>query len=148
MNRLNRKVEYALMALKVMAFKRPGERTSAKEVVEQTGCPFDATARVLQQLAQREILRSEQGAHGGYVLIRDLGKISLLELMTVVLGPVQVARCLKEDEGCELKTKCNIISPVSVLNRKLGEFYQSLSVGELLRVRPPAVEVQEAQVSP
>jgi Rrf2 family transcriptional regulator, nitric oxide-sensitive transcriptional repressor len=56
MNRLNRKVEYALMALKVMAQKRAGELTSAKEVVEKTGCPFDATARVLQQMAQKGIL--------------------------------------------------------------------------------------------
>ncbi len=35
-NRLNRKVEYALMALKVMAKKRQGELTSVKEVVDQT----------------------------------------------------------------------------------------------------------------
>jgi Rrf2 family protein len=132
---LNRKVEYALMALKVMAGKRPGELTSAKEVVEQTGCPFDATARVLQQLAQKEILRSEQGAHGGYVLVRDLGKVSLYDLMQIVLGPVAVAKCLQDPHGCDLTHTCNIISPVSLFNRRLNEFYQGLSVGELLRVR-------------
>lgn len=53
MNKLNRKVEYALMALKFMSSKVPGELTSTKEVVESTGCPFDATARVMQQMAQK-----------------------------------------------------------------------------------------------
>lgn len=140
MNRLNRKVEYALMALKVMAMKRPGELTSAKEVVEITGCPFDATARVLQQMTQKSILRSEQGAHGGYVVVRDLAKVSLYELMEMILGKMGVARCVMGDSGCELSSTCNIISPVTVLNRKTVEFYQSLSVGELLRIKESRVE--------
>jgi Rrf2 family nitric oxide-sensitive transcriptional repressor len=134
-NRLNRKVEYALMALKVMASKRPGELTSAKEVVEHTGCPFDATARVMQQMVQRGILRSEQGAHGGYLLVRDLGKVSLLDLSEMILGKIAVAKCLHSESECELVGSCNIMSPVSNLNRRISEFYQNLSVGELLRVR-------------
>jgi Rrf2 family protein len=135
MNRLNRKVEYALMALKIMSQKRAGELTSAKEIVEKTGCPFDATARVLQQLAARQILRSEQGPHGGYLLIRDLARVSFYELNEIILGPVALARCLQSDDDCELKSRCNIASPLAILNRRLEEFYQALSVGELLRVR-------------
>ena len=123
------------MALKIMAHKRQGELTSAKEVVDITGSPFDATARVLQQMAQKEILRSEQGVHGGYVVIRDLGKVSLYELMELILGPMGVAKCVLDESGCELRSSCNIISPVSLLNRKLVEFYQNLSVGELLRLK-------------
>lgn len=138
MSRLNRRVEYALMALKVMAAKRAGELTSAKEVVEKMGCPFDATARVLQVLTQKGVLRSEQGAHGGYVLIRDLMRVSFFELNEMILGPMELAKCLQSDHACELHSRCNIISPVSVLNRKLMEFYQGLSVGELLRVKERA----------
>lgn len=135
MNRLNRKVEYALMALKIMSQKRAGELTSTKDIVDQTGCPFDATARVLQQLAQHGVLRSEQGAHGGYLLIRDLARVSFFELNQIILGPVEMARCLQSPHECELKNRCNIASPVATLNRRLIEFYQGLSVGELLRLK-------------
>lgn len=144
MNRLNRKVEYALMALKVMAHKRAGELTSAKEIVDSTGCPFDATARVLQQMAQREILRSEQGAHGGYVLIRDLNKVSFYELMELILGSLAVAKCMNEESGCELKSSCNIVSPISILNRRLTEFYQGLMVGDLLKISNRRSSANEA----
>ena len=133
MNRLNRKVEYALMALKVIGQKHQGERTSAKEVADLTGSPFDATARVMQQMAQKEILRSEQGAHGGYQLVRDLSKISMFELMEIVLGPIAVAKCQQHESDCDLVGSCNIMSPLSVLNRKLTEFYRAVSVGELLK---------------
>lgn len=146
MNRLNRKVEYALMALKVMAQKRAGELTSAKEVVEKTGCPFDATARVLQQMAQRGILRSEQGAHGGYVLVRDLTRVTFYELNEMIIGPLAMAKCLEGESDCDLKKSCNILSPINVLNRKMMEFYQDLSVGELLRVKER--EPSRAEVAP
>ncbi len=138
MNRLNRKMEYALMSLKIMASKSAHELTSAKEIAERAGCPFDATARVLQLMAQKEILRSEHGAYGGYVLLRDLAGLSLFELLEVVMGKMAVAKCLQHDMSCELKGRCNIISPVSSLNRKIADFYQTLSVGELLGVRETA----------
>ncbi len=144
MNRLNRKVEYALMALKVMADKRPGELTSAKEVVDLTGSPFDATARVLQQMAQREILRSEQGAYGGYLLIRDLNRVSILELMELILGNLAVAKCVGADGDCDLKTSCNIVSPITTLNRRLLDFYSTLMIGDLLKLSKKVVSEPEA----
>ncbi len=135
MNRLNRKVEYALMALKIMAGKPGGELTSAKEVVERVGCPFDATARVLQQLVQANVLRSEQGASGGYTLKRDLLDLSLFDLMEAVLGPVPVAKCLHDEDVCDLRNTCNITSPIADLNKRLSEMYQSIAVGELLHTK-------------
>ena len=140
MNRLNRKVEYALMALKVMAQKRAGELTSAKEIVEVTGCPFDATSRVLQQLTQKGVLKSEQGAHGGYVLVRDLMRLSLYDLNETIMGPTGLAKCLHDEESCDFRDTCNIVSPVSLLNRRLTDFYRELTVGELLKVRGDARE--------
>lgn len=135
MNRMNRKLEYALMALKHMAGKMPGQLTSAKEVVEATGGPFDATARVMQLMAQKGLLRSEHGAHGGYVIVRDLNKVSLYDLMEIVLGPVEIVKCLHGSGRCEIEETCNVQSPINILNRKLTDFYRSLSLTEILRLR-------------
>ena len=143
LNRLNRKVEYSLIALKLMASKRAGELTSAKEIVERTGVPFDAMARVLQRLAQRGLLKSEYGAHGGYLLIRDLARVSYFELSEIILGPVAMAKCLKQSSVCPLKLRCNLVSPMATLNRRLTEFYRGLTVGEILRLK----EMNEPSVS-
>lgn len=133
MNRLNRKVEYALMALKYMAAKPSLTLTSAKEVSDELELPFDATARVLQVMAHAGILRVVQGAHGGYGIAKDLGQVSFHELVEKIEGPLEIARCL-HGEGCELLSKCNIQSPMSVLNHKLSQFYQGLALSEILRV--------------
>ncbi len=132
MNKMNRKLEYSLMALKHMSLKRPGELTSAKEVSESYAAPFDATARVLQMMAQKGILRSEQGAQGGYQITRDLGKVSLQDLIETIQGPTRIAKCIGKDEPCEMQSSCNIVSPMLTLNQKLNEFYQNVSLKDLL----------------
>lgn len=132
MNKLNRKLEYSLIALKHMSQKRPGELTTAKEVSDSYHSPFDATARVMQMMAQSGMLKSEQGATGGYQITRDLAKVSLQELFDVIQGPTQIAKCMHKQDQCELKSNCNIISPISNLNQKLNEFYRNLTLRELL----------------
>ena len=135
MNRLNRKVEYALMALKMISDQPAGQLTSAQEVVDRLSIPFDATARVLQVLAQYRVLKSEHGAQGGYRLQRDLNHLSLYELMEMVLGPVAVAKCMQEGEGCDLKKTCNIASPIAEFNHQMELFYRNLNVGQLFLAR-------------
>ncbi len=147
MNKISRKLEYALIALKHMKTKAPGQLSSAKEISLQFNMPFDATARVMQVLAQKGILKSEQGVNGGYQIVKDLNKLSLGELMKFILGPVQLAKCLhKEDaEACEIIEHCSIMSPMSALNRKLNEFYDSIVLGELLDPKALKSETHNTQ---
>ena len=134
MFKINKKLEYALISLKHMNGKYPGELSSAKEISEQFKTPFDATSRVLQIMAQNDLLKSEQGAHGGYQILKDLNKITFLELAEMILGKVNMAKCLYDDDGmnCELTETCNIVSPITRLNKKIRLFYESLSVRELI----------------
>lgn len=135
MNRLNRKVEYALMALRYMCGKVPGELTTAKEVVEATGCPFDATARVMQLMAQKGILKSEQGSHGGYTIVRDLSKTSFYDLVEMILGPLGIVKCVHAFNNCDMEGTCNIRSPIAELNARLIDFYKDLTILEILKVK-------------
>lgn len=138
MNKLNRKLEYALMSLKYMSQKIPGELTSAKEVSEAFETPFDATARVMQAMAQKGVLRAEQGAFGGYQIMKDLSKVTMFQLLEIIEGPTTVVKCLSttKDEACNNHAKCNILSPVQVLQNKLNEFYSNLTLKELLLEAP------------
>ena len=53
------------------------------------------------------------------------------------MGPLELTRCLiKADEPCDLTDKCNIMSPVNYLNKRLREFYLSFSLLEIIEGRP------------
>jgi len=99
--------------------------------------PFDATARVLQLMAHRGLLRVEQGMAGGYSILRELNKVTFLELIEVIEGPVEIARCLNDRHECDLHSTCNIQSPVTTLNRRIEQFYQTLYLADLLRLKEP-----------
>lgn len=140
MYRINRKIEYALMALKQMSQKTPGELTTAKEVCDQLKTPFDATARVMQIMANKGLLRSEHGAFGGYQIFKDLSKVSLFDLIEMIEGKQSLVKCIHREGGvaCEIETTCNIGLPLASLNQKLNEFYRGISLRDLLIESGPA----------
>lgn len=135
MNKMNRKLEYSLMAIKHMSQKPVGALTTAKEVSDTYHAPFDATARVMQQMAQKGYLKSEQGAFGGYQLSSDLSQLTLFDLLQLVQGDTQIAKCMVKDEPCDIKGHCNIVSPIQGLNKRIDEFYKSLTLKELLAAK-------------
>lgn len=137
MFKLHRRIEYALLALKYMNRKFPGQLTSAKEICDHFHIPFDPTSRVLQLMNQQGIVQAEQGAHGGYQIIRDLAKVSLQELNDLLVGPIQITECLRtEGTPCEAQQNCEITGAVKLLNNRVREIFVSLSVAEMLSQLP------------
>ncbi len=121
------------MALRHMAAKYQGELTTAKEVCDAYKTPFDVTSKVMQSMAHKGLLKSEQGAHGGYLILKDLSKVSFYDLIQMVEGPVAIVKCINHGPAsCEMADTCNIISPVTMLNEKLVDFYRSLPLMELV----------------
>lgn len=135
---LNRKMEYALVALKHIFQASPGQRITAKEIADHYGAPFDAVSRVLQKLAHAKLLQSEQGIYGGYTLVQDLERITLLELMEMVSPRHAMVKCKSGEStsaGCSMQPTCNIVMPLEFLNRQFKNFFKTLSVKEVLEAR-------------
>lgn len=136
MFKINRKIEYALIALKHMSHKNPGQLTSAKEVCDIYQTPFDPTSRVLQILSQNGVLQAEQGARGGYQIVKDLNKLSLRELSLLIVGPIEIANCFHGDySNCDIKKHCHIISPMLTLNEKINVVFDSVMIGDLIHTK-------------
>lgn len=136
MFKINRKLEYALIALRHMSAKAPGQLTSAKEVCDIYHTPFDPTSRVLQIMAQHEIVRAEQGAYGGYQILKDLAKLTLYDLTQMIEGPIQIVNCFHGDYShCDMTACCNVISPMLNLNEKIASLFKTIYVQDLIQSR-------------
>lgn len=133
MFKINRKVEYALMALKHMSHKSPGQITSAKEICDTYQTPFDPTSRVLQLMVQHGILQAAQGAKGGYQIVKDLSKISIKELSDTIIGPIEIANCFQQNYACcDIRSTCHIIAPMLTLNEKINKLFQQTMLIDLI----------------
>lgn len=144
MIRLNRTTEYGLMALRHMSLKNnqtPGEVTSAREIADCYGLPFEITAKTLQRLKDTGLIQSAHGARGGYTLQRHLAGISLGEFLSQMEGPQTVVACAgpkteaqtasSSSPDCEYGTRCEIHGFMSQINSKLLAFLSSIPLSEL-----------------
>ncbi len=130
MIKINRKIEYALMALKLMKEKNSSDLTTAREVCDRFETPFDTTSKVMQLMNNCGILLSHKGVKGGYTLAKDLSHISYMELVELIEGKSFMMDC--HEGPCDLFHKCNITQPIKRLNDYLITIFNSISLNELL----------------
>jgi Rrf2 family protein len=134
MLKINRKVEYGLVALQHMLTKPPAQLTSVREICDRYGTPFDPLAHVMRILSTAKLVESEQGAHGGYRLVADLSRFSVAEFIELIDGQLALTECIKSEEECRcaLLDRCKIVSPMHYFHEHMMRFLRSMSVLELL----------------
>ena len=144
MFKINKKMEYALIALKYMRQKQPEQLTSAKEISSVFNIPFAPTARVLQIMAQHGILKASQGVHGGYRLRKNLSEVSLGDLNTIITGPIQITTCSTHTGACELTPLCQMTRPMNKLNHKLQDLFNTINLDDFFgREEPVSTQVPQ-----
>ncbi len=131
MLRLSKKADYALMAMKHLALRTDAGSVSAREIAEQYDIPVELMAKVLQRLARHELLVSQQGTRGGYLLARAPARISVAEVIEAVDGPLAVTACAATDENCEQFAKCNVRDPLWKIKDRILQALATCSVHEL-----------------
>ena len=135
MFKINKKIEYALMALKHMSDKDSGSLTSVKELCDEYKMPFDVMSKVMQKMVSGKLLESAQGAHGGYCIITDLADVSVLDLYEMIMGEKPIAKCISDKKTeCSMHDTCNVIQPMIKLNEQLRAFYNTINICDLLAV--------------
>lgn len=129
MFQLSKKADYGLIALKHLAQHADGS-ISAREIASEYKIPAPLLAKVLQKLAREGILVSQQGTHGGYILARDASKISIVDVMEAIDGPIGMTPC-ERGNSCEQMERCSVRDPLMKLKVKVVRVLGDTSIHEL-----------------
>jgi Rrf2 family protein len=89
---LSRSAYYAISALLQLSDDPSSPRLSAKDLSNLCKHPQHYLEMVLGDLSTKEILVSTRGPGGGYWLARPTDKISLLEIVEAVDGPIDAGK--------------------------------------------------------
>lgn len=89
---LNQTAEYALRAMSCLAYE-PDRLTSTVELAEVTKVPANYLAKVLQSLAQADLVVGRRGVGGGYKLNRPAETITLLQVINAVMRVERIKSC-------------------------------------------------------
>jgi Rrf2 family protein len=130
---LNRKTDYALIALAYMA-DRAGQWSSAREIAQSAQVPLALLMNVLKTLHQSHILRSTRGMRGGYQIAADLERLSLFDLTRVVARVEPVADGGAEPECCGRYKidESGVHGPVHAFHHKLRQFLKAVKLSDLV----------------
>lgn len=91
--RLTARSEYGLLALIDLGCRHGSGPVSAREVAERQGIPLKFLEQLLAALRKAGIVTAIRGARGGFVLTRDPGEISVLEVVEALEGSLAPTTC-------------------------------------------------------
>jgi len=129
MFQLSKKADYGLIALKHLA-QHSETSVSAREIASEYRIPAELLAKILQRLARKGLLVSQQGTHGGYVLARDPAKISIVDVIEALDGPIGITPC-ERGSSCEQLDRCSVKDPLMAVRAKMVRILGDTSIYEL-----------------
>ena len=148
MLRLSKKADYGLIAMMHLASGQPGRSASAKEIADAYRLPLPLLAKVLQKLTRGGFLAAEYGTNGGYKLARAAGRISALEVIRAIDGPVFLTSCSTHGANCSQTPRCTARGPLEKIREDILRLLDNISLEEMsegCRREAPLVELSAAR---
>ncbi|MFZ4609437.1 MAG: RrF2 family transcriptional regulator [Gemmataceae bacterium] len=131
--KLTRASSYALHALAYMATQKSDKPVPSHLIARDRGIPERFLLKVLKPLVSTRVLNSIKGPNGGYKLMKDPFKVSLLHIIEAVDGPIRGVAPFAEDVGGPLNNKLETICKAA--SEALRKSLEKVSLGELAGAR-------------
>src|SRR5215469_17324518 len=131
MFKLSKKADYGLIAMKHLANHRQKHACSASEIAEEYGISSMLMAKVLQKLAKQNLVVAKHGSNGGYQLAKEPTKISALEVITAIDGPVLITSCVTNHGNCDATDKCSVREPLRRVNESILQVLGTVTISQM-----------------
>jgi Rrf2 family transcriptional regulator, iron-sulfur cluster assembly transcription factor len=132
---LGRRADYAIRAAVDLASHHgDGVRRKARAISDEMAIPASYVPQILAELVRAGIAVSVAGRDGGYVLARDPGRVTLLEVVRSVEGEVLSASCVLRGGPCRWDAVCAVHVPWARAQYALLDSLEDTSLGDLVTI--------------
>jgi len=98
--KLSTQADYAVRAVYELARHEPGAVLHTGDIAAAQHIPRARLAKVVQDLARADVVRTQRGQQGGVMLARPAARISVRDVYEAVEGPILLCRCRQRVEPC------------------------------------------------
>ncbi|MCC6428279.1 MAG: Rrf2 family transcriptional regulator [Phycisphaerales bacterium] len=126
---ISQTIEYALRAMSSLA-SLPGTAATSESIATATHIPQAYLSKVLRDLVRADLVKSFRGPHGGFVLAREAGDITLLDIVNAVDPIRRTATCPPEGPGHS--DPCPLDRCMDSVLAHIEERLRSTSLGSVL----------------
>ncbi|MDR2133510.1 MAG: Rrf2 family transcriptional regulator [Treponema sp.] len=105
---ITKESDYAVRILRAL---RDGEKRTMPYVCEQENIPHQYAYKIIKKLERAGLVRSYRGAGGGYTLLKNTAKITLLDVVSAVDKEALLFECLRHGHHCPMNEggkKCRV----------------------------------------
>jgi Rrf2 family iron-sulfur cluster assembly transcriptional regulator len=131
MMELTRKGEYAIRGIVYLATQPADQVCLLSDIAAAVDVPQTFLAKIFQQFSKIGLVRSYRGTGGGFVLGRPPEKITLLEVVEAVEGPIIPNRCVTGTGECIRTDTCNVHPVWLDVQVKVKDILAGVSLKEL-----------------
>lgn len=103
---ITRQADYALRAVLYLVNIGSERRAATSQIAEEQNIPPSFLAKIVSQLSVAGLLQTSRGARGGVSLARTPDKISLLEVIEAIDGPILLNECVIDSGICVFGESC------------------------------------------
>jgi FeS assembly SUF system regulator len=137
MLRVTKLTDYATVVLTVLA-ARPDAVLSAPELAERAGLELPTVAKLLKPLAQAGLVEGFRGTNGGYRLARAASRISLVEIVEAMEGPLGMTECSVHAGACGIEHSCGVRANWRRINDVVADALRNVTLAQMLDTPAPA----------
>ena len=146
MIRFSRMADYGVLLLGHFA-RHEAAMASSRDLADLYHMPRTVVANLLKEFTKAGLLQSRRGLHGGYRLARPAADISLLDVLNVIDGPVQLIDCAVLDmtatapgaaSNCGYEDVCPSRSPMRGVHQRIIDLLDGITLAELMHIHAPA----------
>ncbi len=129
---ITKATDYAVYGLIHLAGTNSGSLTLLSDIAEQQNVPESFLAKIFQSLVKAGLVTSFRGSRGGFRLARSPEKVTVLDIVEAVEGPIMLSRCLLHQDICVREGCCPLQRVWEEAQDKLTEVLKGTSLKQLV----------------
>ncbi|MEI8133062.1 MAG: Rrf2 family transcriptional regulator [Leptolinea sp.] len=107
---ITKQADYALRAVMYLAKLPPNNRAATRHIAQEQAIPPSFLAKIIAQLSIAGMISTSRGAHGGVSLAKPSEKITVLDVVEAIDGPLALNECTLNPSNCPLIEGCPLHS--------------------------------------
>jgi Rrf2 family iron-sulfur cluster assembly transcriptional regulator len=133
MDIIRRNTDYAARLMVHLAKHYGNSPISTRTAAAQEQVPYQLACKLMQKLNNAKLVESCMGPKGGFVLGNKPSKISLLEIVEAIQGPISMNRCVLNKNACSRKKFCTVRVKLIDIQKNMTRELASITLDELIR---------------
>lgn len=128
--RITKAAENSILILYHLAKRQ--KQLTATELAKTLSSPINHLYKLVQALAKGGYVKTSQGKAGGIRLAKSPQKITLLEIVELLEGPIRVSNCFLGEKACALIKNCKLKCKLDEARGKFTKVLGSSTISDLL----------------